>query len=160
MSAPNPVVVERVIDAPAEAIFELLATPSRHADIDGSGQLKGDVRGPERLSLGTAFSMGMQQARLPYRTRNAVVEFEEGTRIAWATEGRIKGRRVVGGQIWRFVLAPHEGSTLVRHEYDWRAASVGPLLGLLGYPKRAAEGMAGTLQALELAVTDPHLEGN
>lgn len=154
MSAPNPVAVERVIDAPAAAIFDLLATPVRHTEIDGSGQLKGDVRGPERLSLGDSFSMSMQQVRLPYRTRNLIVEFEENARIAWATEGRVKGRRVVGGQIWRYVLTPHDGSTLVRHEYDWKAASFSPLLGLLGYPRRTAVSMAGTLKALELAVTD------
>ena len=32
--------VERVIPAPAEKIFDLLADPARHRDIDGSGTVR------------------------------------------------------------------------------------------------------------------------
>ena len=32
--------VERVIDAPAAAIFAIVADPSRHPEIDGSGSVK------------------------------------------------------------------------------------------------------------------------
>ena len=43
--------IERVIAAPAEAIFDLVSDASRHPDIDGSGNVK-KVKpgGPERLS--------------------------------------------------------------------------------------------------------------
>lgn len=153
MAPANPVVVERVIDASPEAIFDLLARPARHHELDGSGQLRGDARGPDRLSAGTAFSMSMQQAKLGYRTRNEVTEFVDNERIAWRSYGIIAGRRVIGGQTWRYLLTPYQGSTQVRHEYDWKAANLGFALGLLGYPRRAEPGMAQTLRKLEHAVT-------
>ena len=48
--------VERVIDAPPEAIFDLLADPKRHREIDGSGTVR-DPRGTvDRLKLGSRFT--------------------------------------------------------------------------------------------------------
>lgn len=155
MAPTNPVAVERVIDATPSAIFDILASPYRHQEIDGSSQLQGDVRGPDRLGTGLAFSMGMRQARLGYRTRNEVTEFVENELIAWRSYGVIKGRRVIGGQTWRFLLTPYQGSTRVRHEYDWKAANLGFALGVLGYPARAEKAMRMTLQRLEHAATDP-----
>ena len=45
--------VERVIPAPAEKIFDLLADPARHRDIDGSGTVRDAKSGSERLALGS-----------------------------------------------------------------------------------------------------------
>ena len=52
MATTDVVTVDRTIPAPAEAIFELLADPSRHSDIDGSGTVRVDdtiwrVAGPD-----------------------------------------------------------------------------------------------------------------
>jgi len=48
--------VERVVPAPPEAIFALVANTTRHAEIDGSGTVMRPKAGtPERLSLGTTF---------------------------------------------------------------------------------------------------------
>ena len=72
------VTVERFIPASPYAIFDVLADPSRHAEIDGSGTVKASRAGaPERLSLGATFGMDMQVG-VPYRIKNTVVEFEEG----------------------------------------------------------------------------------
>lgn len=154
------VVVQRVIDAPAETIFDVLATPTRHQEFDGSGTLDGSARGPERLAANTSFSMAMHQGPAKYRSLNRIVEFEQDRVIAWATVGEYKGRRFIGGQTWRFQLVPQqptEGddlvSTLVLHSYDWGAAKAAPLIGLLGYPRRAAPSMRGTLQRLADAVS-------
>jgi len=47
------VTVEKVIPAPADAIFALLADPARHPDIDGSGSVKkAKADAPQRLALG------------------------------------------------------------------------------------------------------------
>ncbi|MFZ8979420.1 MAG: polyketide cyclase / dehydrase and lipid transport, partial [Candidatus Nanopelagicales bacterium] len=58
----TPYIVSRAvwIDAPPEQIFDLLADPRRHADFDGSGSVTGYASGPERLSLGAKFGMGMR----------------------------------------------------------------------------------------------------
>ena len=70
------------INAPAAEVFELVADPRNHSLYDGSGTLRGNVRGPERLELGSKFGMDMHLFA-NYRIKNTVVEFEEGKRIAW-----------------------------------------------------------------------------
>lgn len=101
--------VSQFVPATPAQIFELLATPNRHAEIDGSGSVKGNLSGPERLSLGAKFGMSMRIG-LPYRITNVVVEFEEGRRIGW---------RHFGGHVWRYILEPVEGGTLVTEQFDY-----------------------------------------
>jgi uncharacterized protein YndB with AHSA1/START domain len=151
--ADRTVTVERTIDAPPELIFDLLADPQRHHQIDGSGMLHGQARGPKRLTLGSTFSMSMQQSLVHYRSLNRVVEFEPNRVLAWETVGERKGRRFIGGQRWRYQLVPVAGpdgaaSTLVLHSYDWGAAMLAPAIRFAGYPRRMAAGMTETLQRL------------
>ena len=118
MSDSNDVVsVERVIAAPADKIFDLLADPERHRDIDGSGSVRA-TKTPTRLTLGATFGMGMHLG-IGYSTTNTVIEFEEGRRIAWQTApGGSVGARFFGGRIWRYELEPVDGGTLVRETWD------------------------------------------
>jgi uncharacterized protein YndB with AHSA1/START domain len=67
--------VERVIPAPPEKIFDLLADPARHREIDGSGTVR-DPGSTERLKLGSTFDMKMKMG-VPYTMTNTVVEFED-----------------------------------------------------------------------------------
>lgn len=99
-----------VVPAPAQDIFNLLADPRRHCEIDGSGSVKeAKVDAPARLSLNAKFTMNMRIG-LPYRMTNTVVEFEEGRLIGW---------RHFGGHVWRYVLEPVEGGTKVTEQFDW-----------------------------------------
>jgi len=113
MSTSNPAKIVShsiVVAAPAQDIFNLLADPRRHSEIDGSGSVKAArVNAPERLSLGAKFSMDMRIV-LPYKMTNEVVEFEEGKQIGW---------RHFGGHIWRYILEPVEGGTKVTEQFDW-----------------------------------------
>lgn len=70
------------INAPASAIFDLLASPAAHQRFDGSGSVKAAISGPERLFLGATFGMSMK-IKVPYRIKNTVVEFEENKKITW-----------------------------------------------------------------------------
>ena len=109
---------ERVMVAPPEAVFDVVADASRHIEFDGSGQLRGAKPGtPERLSLGVAFGMSMHLG-MGYSMTNTVIEFEEGRRIAWqATIAGFLGR-FLGGRIWRYELEPAGGGTRVREHWD------------------------------------------
>jgi uncharacterized protein YndB with AHSA1/START domain len=112
------VTVERVIPAPPQAIFDLIADASRHPEIDGSGTVK-KVKdgGPERLSLGAKFGMSMHQG-ITYSMVNTVIEYEDNRRLAWqAAPGGFVGR-FAGGRIWRYELEPADGGTLVRESWD------------------------------------------
>jgi len=54
------ITVERVIPAPAQQIFDLLADPAMHPVMDGSGTVqKSNPENPNRLSLGAKFGMNM-----------------------------------------------------------------------------------------------------
>ena len=110
--------VERLIHAPAAAIFELLADPSRHQEIDGSGTVKGSPEGSQRLAKGSKFGMSMKMG-IGYTMENTVIEFEEDRRIAWQPRPTqtIMGW-FVGGRIWRYELVAQGDDTLVRESWD------------------------------------------
>jgi len=109
---PTSVRVVRTVAAPRQRMFDLVADPSAHPRIDGSGTVRAVVRGPARLGPGARFGMAMR-IRLPYRVTNRVVEFEEGRRIAWMHVSRT---------IWRWEFADVEGGTEVRETFDWSRA--------------------------------------
>lgn len=99
------------INAPAEKIFALLASPARHKDFDGSHTVKGQFTGEEKLFLGAKFGMKMHLG-IKYRVTNTVVEFEENRRIAW---------RHLGRWVWRYELSQiAPGHTLVTETFDGR----------------------------------------
>jgi hypothetical protein len=128
------------VDAPAQAVFDVLAAPAQHSAFDGSGTVQAQVSGPERLSLGARFGMGMR-IRLPYRTDNTVVEFEEGRRIAWCHVNRHR---------WRYELEPvDEGSTLVTETFDGRTALFPPSLLLINALSNNQVAVAKTLVRLK-----------
>ena len=111
------VTVERVIPAPPEAIFDLLAHPERHHEFDGSGTVRGSMRSGRRVRLGDSFGMSMKWG-VPYATRNVVREFEENRRIAWQTLAPAPLHLLFTGRTWRYELEPADGGTLVRETWD------------------------------------------
>ena len=122
-SSRNIATVERLINAPARAIFDLLADPSRHQEIDGSGTVRGvpgDAadKGSQRLALGSKFGMSMKMG-IGYTMENTVVEFEENARIAWQPRPTQTVMALfIGGRIWRYQLISQDGGTLVRESWD------------------------------------------
>lgn len=129
-----------VVPAPPAEVFALLADPRRHAEIDGSGTVQSVVDGPERLELGSTFSVAMQMGA-KYRTTNTVVEFEPDRRIAW---------KHFAPHRWRYELEPVEGGTRVTETWDasrYNAVTFLPVRAL-GFPAKAQQGIDGTLQRL------------
>jgi uncharacterized protein YndB with AHSA1/START domain len=108
--------VERVIKASPEAIFELIADPSRHHEIDGSGTVRDAKNMPSEVKIGSKFGMSMKLG-VPYSTVNTVIEYEPNRLLAWQTHPALVGR-FAGGRIWRYELEPVEGGTLVRETWD------------------------------------------
>jgi uncharacterized protein YndB with AHSA1/START domain len=129
----------RLVPAPPEAIFALLKDPARHPEIDGSGTVKASQESAgTRLHPGARFTMAMRLG-VPYSITNEVVEYEEGTRIAW---------RHFGGHRWRWELEPVAGGTRVTETFDWSMAKSPVALEIMRVPARNAKGIEATLDRL------------
>jgi uncharacterized protein YndB with AHSA1/START domain len=135
--------VSRLIKAPPEAIFDLLADPAKHGLIDGSGMVQKSRSGEGRLALGSKFGMDMKMGPLPYRISNTVVEFEENRLIAWAHVGKHR---------WRYRLEPVDGGTNVTEEFDWSTSALPKAIELMGYPKKHVGNIERTLDRLAAIV--------
>ena len=147
---PEVVTVERVIPAPPEAVFDLLADPDRHHDIDGSGTVVKAKQGSQRLVLGSRFGMSMKVG-IPYSMVSTVIELDEPWRIAWQTRGP---GNLGGGRIWRYELEPtDDGATLVRESYDvhWIPTWARIVDVPTNRAKELREGMRHTLSRLKAA---------
>jgi uncharacterized protein YndB with AHSA1/START domain len=142
--------VERFIAAPASEIFALLADPSRHKDIDGSGTVVESKEPSRTVGLGDTFGMSMKKG-LGYSMVSTIIEFEQDRRIAWQTKPPAGFmQKMVGGRIWRYELTPADGGTRVKETWDISQervpAAVKPLRGAT---KKA---MAATLDRIATLV--------
>ncbi len=150
----NVVSVERLVAASPERIFQVLADPTQHPLIDGSGTVRAASRhAPQGLALGSTFTMSMRIG-LPYSMLNTVIEYEENRLIAW--QARLVGRpgRFIGGRIWRFELCPVESATQVKETWDISRDRQRLLLRLGGIPDRTRRSMAKSLARLEKLVDE------
>jgi len=141
------VTVERLIPASAAMIFDLLADPARHTEIDGSGSVRDANSGATKLELGSKFGMSMK-AGIGYSMQNTIIEFEQDRRIAWQTRppNRVIGM-AIGGRIWRYELEPADGGTLVRETWDITQEQVKWMVRPLATKTKAA--MEKTLERIE-----------
>jgi hypothetical protein len=134
----------RVIPAPPQAIFDVLADPAMHPRIDGGGTVQRALPGvPERLHPGARFAMSMRWGSA-YRIRNTVVEWDEPYLIAW---------RHWGGHRWRYELRIGEGGTEVVETFDWSTSLQPFFIEKVGFPQRNLPGMVATLERLDRVVT-------
>lgn len=121
------------VNASAEAVFDLLADPTSHAAIDGTGWVQQPV-GTDRLTkVGQIFRMGMFHEGHPnkhYEMSNRVEVLDRPAAIAWmpgAEPRHIPGRDAsegntveYGGWIWRYDLESDGADrTVVTLTYDW-----------------------------------------
>lgn len=128
-----------VVAASPQQVFDLLADPGRHSELDGSGSVRGSISGPARLSQGARFGMRMRLG-VPYVIRNQVVEFEEGRRIAWRHFHR---------HVWRYELEPAGSGTRVTESFDYRDSRSPQALERMGFPARNTRGIEATLDRLK-----------
>ncbi len=140
-SGPRRVTRQVVVDAPAGELFDLVADPRRHPEIDGSGTVRDiPVTGPDRLAVGARFGVGMKQFGLPYKITSTVTEFVEDALIEW---------RHPMGHRWRWEFqetAP--GRTTVTETFDYEGSKAPRVLEIFGQPQANARGITHTLEAL------------
>jgi hypothetical protein len=154
----QPVAVSRRICAPAHDIFQILANPARHPEVDGSGMLRGAVSTTMISGTGDVFVMKMYFSLLgDYEMNNHVVEYEQDQRIGWAPEaGRghpREGRWL--GQRWSYQLTPNgPDATVVTEIYDCSRAPEENRAGM-DNGKVWIESMTKTLERLDALCARP-----
>ena len=146
-----------VIDAPLEVVFGVLADPSKHAAIDGTGWVRG-VRDAAPLSeAGQVFRMRMYHPNHPdgdYETANRVQVIEPPNVISWEPGYDAGGGELrFGGWVWRYDLsAVGPGRTTVTLTYDWSAVSP-EVREHIGFPPFPREHLDNSLAHLAELVT-------
>ncbi|BAX90374.1 SRPBCC family protein [Mycobacterium shigaense] len=117
MTEPEQIVsATRAISASADTIFELIAEPSNQPRWDGNDNLASAAPGQRVRQIGDVFKMTLTNGAV---RENHVVEFIEGSKIAWRPAD--PGKQPPG-HLWRWELSPINATlTNVTHTYDWSA---------------------------------------
>jgi hypothetical protein len=146
------------IEAAREAVFAVLADPSAHADIDGTGWVRESMDGDRITVAGQVFRMAMYHPNHPdkdYKIANLVEVFDEPRAIAWkpGTESAETGELSFGEWTWRYDLeASGPSHTTVTLTYDWSA--VGPeVREYLQFPPFEPDHLDNSLQHLAEVVS-------
>ena len=106
----------RAFSASAERIFELIAEPSIQPSWDGNNNLASAAPGQRVRQVGDVFKTTLTNGGV---RENHVVEFIEGSKIAWCPA---EPGKQPPGHLWRWELNPINSTlTNVTHTYDWTA---------------------------------------
>ncbi|HEY7051723.1 MAG TPA: SRPBCC family protein [Mycobacterium sp.] len=117
----------KTVNAPVETVFRILADPSTHGAIDGTGWVRESLDDGHLTHAGQLFRMAMYHDNHPdgrYEMENRVRDFEAPRVISWEPGQRQapEGKLEFGGWVWRYDLTPsHENQTEVTLTYDWSA---------------------------------------
>lgn len=114
------------VAVPAATVFAVLADPTAHPAIDGTGWVQEAVDRVPLTELGQVFRMDMYHSEHPdggYQMANRVQVFDPPRAIGWLPgQERDGGRLEFGGWLWRYDLAPLGPSeTEVTLTHDWSA---------------------------------------
>jgi uncharacterized protein YndB with AHSA1/START domain len=117
--------VSRRIGVPAAAVFEILASPHRHTEFDGSDMLRGAVVDRPVSGVGETFTLKMHRLGRDYQMINHVVAFEPNQLIAWEpspgdieTAGGDAARvGVPAGYRWGYQMMPDGANATVVTEF-------------------------------------------
>ena len=149
MDPDTSITVSRLVDAPAERVFALLADPDRHPDLDASGMVRASRTHLAITEIGEVFVMDMYVEQMgEYTTENHVVVYEEDRAIGWAPAS--PGERPTGQTfVWRLEEADAD-ATVVTQTLDWSAVENPDLLAMMPVIDRA--GLAASLDLLAEAL--------
>jgi hypothetical protein len=106
----------RAMSASAERIFDLIADPSLQPSWDGNNNLASAAPGQRVRQVGDVFKTTLTNGGV---RENHVVEFIEGSQIAWCPA---EPGKQPPGHLWRWQVEQINSTlTNVTHTYDWTA---------------------------------------
>jgi hypothetical protein len=115
------------VPASAEAVFDILADPTTHQLIDGTGWVRESLDGESLTHTDQIFRIAMYHDNHPnkdYEMANKVVLFDRPHAIAWepGQDAAGDGNLSFGGWVWRYDIrdtGPSEAHVTLT--YDWSA---------------------------------------
>jgi hypothetical protein len=146
-----------IINAPADAIFAVLAEPANHVAIDGTGWVCEPVDSRPLIAEGQVFRMTMYHRGHPdggYEMANRVEVFDPPRAISWKPAYHADhGALAFGGWVWRYDLAPaRPAGTRVTLSYDWSAVGEAPRQRIK-FPPFSPDHLANSLAHLADLIT-------
>ena len=115
------------IPASAEKVFGILADPTTHESIDGTGWVRESLDGESLTHTGQIFRIAMHHDNHPnknYEVANKVVVFDRPQAIGWqpGQDVAADGTLSFGGWIWRYdIRGIGPSAAHVTLTYDWSA---------------------------------------
>jgi uncharacterized protein YndB with AHSA1/START domain len=146
------------IDAPAETVFAVLADPTTHQAIDGTGWVRESLDGNRLSQVGQVFRMAMYHQNfggMHYEVANRVEVFEPPHAIAWLPgQGAEDANLEFGGWFWRYDLASRgDDRTEVTLTYDWSEVPQ-PVRDQIAFPPFDPQHLQNSLKHLAAVVQD------
>lgn len=153
MSEEQSITVQRTIDAPTQAVFDVLSNPERHPELDGSGFVVSEEKTDRITGTGQVFRMNMTGPHMggDYQTDNTVTGFDHNHLLAWQTA---PADTEPPGWQWTWELvAQGSAATDVRLTYDWSRVTDPDLLKKVSFPLVSEEQLEASLGNLAAAVS-------
>jgi uncharacterized protein YndB with AHSA1/START domain len=144
--------VTTTVNAPVETVFNVLADPSTHQAIDGTGWVRESLDGKQLTETGQIFRMAMYHENHPdkdYEMANRVEVLDAPSAIAWQPGQESEtGELGFGGWTWRYDLeATGPSATTVTLTYDW--SDVPPALrDVIQFPPFGSDHLEHSLEHL------------
>lgn len=138
---PRRVALRARVQADAHELFEILANPHRHYEVDGSGTVKPQVIGPRELRPGDRFRVDMKMHGVPYAMTSTATDIVPDRVVEWQHPGKHR---------WRWEFEPQDdGSTLVTEIFDYSSSPVAALLERFKRPEANAHAIHASLAKLQ-----------
>lgn len=147
------ITVQRTIDAPTQAVFDVLSNPARHPELDGSGFVVSDEKTDRITGTGQVFRMNMTGPHMggDYQTDNTVTGYGANHLLAWQTA---PADTPPPGWQWTWELAAQGSeSTDVTLTYDWSNVTDPDLLKKVRFPLVSQSQLEDSLGRLAAAVS-------
>lgn len=140
------------VAVPDARVFAVLADPTTHAAIDGTGWVQEAADRAPLTEVGQVFRMEMYHPNHPdgdYRVANQVHVLDPPRAIGWRTgTEKDDGQLQFGGWTWRYDLAPLGPSeTAITLTYDWSAVP-GSVREYIRFPPFGPEHLTNSLHHL------------
>lgn len=133
------------IAAPPERLWAIVADPTRHPELAGSGEtLETTLLTEGPLRVGSRFESRQKALGMKYSTESEVTACDEPRLLGWSLKNNAE---------WEFRFEPTDGGSLVTHAYRTNMSMPGPVSLLVNPLLRLrngqnVRGMVATLRNL------------